>query len=118
MQHYLWLGFGFAGSLLTEDQADYVMENNEEFKSGDVYLQFVPFTEDYKGPNWGAVILKPIERLGVAGKMATAKELSALFEEYNVITDETRNHIATVLGQANLAHLIDRVELVLYSDNY
>ncbi len=118
MQHYISIGLGFSGSLLTEEQSDYVMENNEKFKSGDVYLQFVPFTEDYKGPNWGAVIVKPMERLAMAGKMATAKELSALFEKHSVITDETRDHIATVLGQANLAHLIDRVELVLYSDNY
>lgn len=59
MQHYVNIGFGFSGSLLTPAQADAIWDQTDcQPGKGDVGLWLVPFTEGYEVHDWSTVVVK------------------------------------------------------------
>jgi hypothetical protein len=117
------LGLGFCGSLLTDDEFDRLCENpveadykDEEYGYG---VEFVSFTEDVSGKGWGTVVVRNLGEIGkrTGGKFSTLAEVQARFER--VRSDETvRSEIAKALEKAGLSRLADRVDTMLYTDNY
>lgn len=117
MQHYMRYGLGIQSKYLTKKEVENIYSNgiNAYKKIG---LEFISFTEDYEGKDWGTVVVKNLGELPHSGKMATYQEIKQLCEKEEIITKEDKQAILEVLKQYNLEHLIDKVEVVIYSDNY
>lgn len=117
MQHYIKYGLGIDSKYLTEEEVKYIYYNElDTYKK--FGLEFISFTEDYEGKDWGTIVVKNFGELPHAGKMATYNEIKQLCEKEQIITKEDKETILNVLKQYNIEHLIDKVEVVIYSKVY
>lgn len=120
MQTYIHYGLGFSGKLLTNSEYKYIENNNYSSMSkiGKVRLDFISFTEDYEGKDWGTVVLLPLGELPEEGKIIGLKELTKLISKHSIIDVPTKELILSELEKFNIGHLIDKVEFIIYSKNY
>lgn len=118
MQHYIHYGLGFSGSLLTEQQAEYLQENITWPKTNEISVNIVSFTEDFEGHDWATVVVKNCGSIGNSGKMNTYKDLQKLVSKEIIIDLPTKELILKELTKANLQHLIDEVTVIIFSENY
>jgi hypothetical protein len=90
MQTYLHAALGFAGNLLTSEEANRVRDHEdvENSKEGSISARFVPYTEDYDGPNWGTVVLLDLGRVGHKGKLLTPQDIQTLTKQHGTISKE------------------------------
>lgn len=117
MQHYIKYGLGIDSKYFTEEEVRSIYAEGEETYKR-FGLEFFSFTEDYEGKDWGTVVVKNFGEFPNAGKMATYQELKQLCEKEQHITKEDKEKILQVLKQYNVEHLIDKVEVVIYSKLY
>lgn len=120
MQTYIHYGLGFSGKLLTDTEYNLIENNNYSTMSkiGKVRLDFKSFTEDYEGKEWGTVVLLPLGEIPEEGKMIGLEELTKLISKHKIIDVPTKDLILAELEKFNIAHLIDKVEFIIYSNNY
>lgn len=122
MQHYLNYGYGFVSSSIEESEFDTalsVVENDRDLhmidsKAGFV---FVSYTEDYPQHGWSTAVLKTLGELPNCGKAVTLSEFNNLISKYGSISASLKAEFLDVLRKVGLEHMIDKVELVIYSDN-
>ena len=117
MQHYIKYGLGIDSKCFTEEQVENIYYNGQKTHKR-FGLEFFSFTENYEGKDWGTVVVKNFGEFPNAGKMATYQEIKQLCAKEENITKEDKEAILEVLKKYNLEHLIDKVELIIYSDNY
>lgn len=117
MQHYMQYGLGFCGSVLTEQEYQ-TLSSNLDYSNSEVRLEIVSFTEDNSERGWCTIVLMPLGELPNYGKMVSLSELSKVASKYKEIDKQTKENILKELEKYNLAHLIDKVEFIIYSDNY
>lgn len=120
MQHYIHYGLGFNAKLLTDAQFKTIVEKtNAWYEEGDIHLCFIPFTEtDYDEKSWGTVVIKDCGEIPNAGKMVSMKEMNALCSKEMVMSPETQKKIKEELRKYGLSKLFDKIEVIIFSDNY
>jgi hypothetical protein len=109
---------GFAGSLLTDKECDYLLEHMTWSDTNKIAVNLVSFTEDFEGRDWATVVIKDCGAIGNSGKMATYREIQKLASKEVIIDLPTKELILNELTKANLQHLIDEVTLIIFSTNY
>lgn len=114
MQHYIKYGLGIDSKYLTEEEIENIYHNGVDTYQT-IGLEFISFTEDYEGKDWGTVVVKNFGSLPHSGKMATYQEIKQLCAKEEIITKEDKQAILEVLKQYNIEHLIDKVEVLIYS---
>lgn len=117
MQHYIKYGLGIDSKYLTKEEVENIYYNGVDTYQT-IGVEFVSFTEEYEGKDWGTVVVKNFGSLPHSGKMATYQEIKQLCEREQHITAEDKEKILQVLKQYNVEHLLDKVEVVIYSKMY
>lgn len=116
MQAYNHFGYGFYGDLLTDDQYKQIICHQEETEYGHAGIEFVPFTEDNGGKDWGAVIFRDLGEAGVYGKLITTAELMAKQAELDKTYQKDRDEMLDVLERHGLdSSLIQHVQFIIFS---
>lgn len=118
MQHYIHYGLGFSASLLTDEQADNIINNRSWPDTGEIAANIISFTEDYEGKDWAAFILKDCGTLGDTGKFSTFQNIKKLCSKEVIIDLPTKALIEGELAKFNISHLYDNVEVIIFSQNY
>jgi hypothetical protein len=123
MQHYLKYGYGFLSSSIKEfefDNAQNIVENDRNLQMIDskVGFVFVSHTEDYPQHDWSTAVLRSLGELPHYGKAVTLSEFSKINAEYGSISANLKSEFLDALRKVGLEHMIDKVELIIYSDNY
>ena len=118
MQHYIHYGLGFSGSLLSDKEADYLLENMTCPDTNEIAVNLVSFTEDFEGRDWATFVIKNCGAIGNSGKMETYKNIQKLASKENIIDLPTKELILKELTKAKLQHLIDEVTVIIFSKNY
>lgn len=114
MQHYIKYGLGIDSQYFTEEEILTIYSDGQETYET-FGLEFFSFTEDYEGKDWGTVVVKNFGEFANAGKMATYQQIKQVCENEQNITKEDKELILQILKEYNVGHLIDKVEVVIYS---
>lgn len=118
MQAYIHYGLGFSGALLTKDEFEALCDVDNDPLDGVVGIRFRSFTEDVEGRDWGTVVLQDLGELPSGGKFCALADLEALMSPHRIIDKPTREAISVQLDSVGLSRLSDKVELVIFTDNY
>lgn len=119
MQAYNHFGYGFYGDLLTNEQYKQVINHQEETDCGSAGIEFVSFTEDNEGKDWGAVIFRDLGEAGVYGKLITTADLIAKQLELNETYEKDREEMVNVLKRHGLdSSLIEHVQFIIFPKSY
>jgi hypothetical protein len=118
MQHYLNYGYGFPAKLLTDDEFDRVMQQDyNDVDKGKYSLGCVAFTEGNCERNWSSIVLYNIGEVNQYAKMITLSEFNKTISKHAVISDSRKAKFLELLDTVGLGHYIDKVELIVYSQN-
>jgi hypothetical protein len=119
MQSYNRFGYGFHGDLLTDEQYEQVIRHQEETDCGSAGIEFVSFTEDNEGKEWGTVIFRDLGEAGVDGKLITTADLIAKQLKLNETYQKDREEIVDVLKRHGLdSNLIEHVQFIIFPKSY
>jgi hypothetical protein len=121
VQHYLHVGFGLPGALIPAETADRIWDDYDGVDEGgqqQTRVRFISFTEDYEGGDWGTLVLQDFGEVpGHGAKLLSLSQAAALGDKYQ-LTPKRREHYKALLTAYGLESLIEKVELVFFSDNY
>jgi len=120
MQHYLNFGYGFPANILTAAEFNRVMQQEYNDVGKGVYsLGCVSFTESYGDceRDWSSIVLYTIGETKHNGKMITFSEMKNAISRNSIISDSRKEKFLNILDAAGLGHYIDKVELIVYSQN-
>jgi len=118
MQAYIHYGLGFPGDLLTDDEYAVVDDLCNFPDIGEIKIRFRSYTEGNEGKNWGTVVLQDLGELPNAGKLCTLRELKTLTSPHVIVDLPTRAAITAELASVGLTHLVDKVELIIFTVTY
>ena len=117
MKSYIHYGLGFSASLLTEDEMAFVRDNESLNPEKAVMLNVVPFGEDFKGKDYATIVFKDFGQIANGGKITSIPMLKSLFEKEDV-SQQTLEKIKSELAKFKLEHLEEKVDIIVYIDNY
>ena len=110
MQYYFHYAYGFPTSIMTStefNKAEQISYTDSSLERIDDKIGFslVNYTEDSG----------EIENFG---KLLTLTKFKELEKKHGFISSDLKNEFLEVLTKVGVPHLIDKVELIIYSDNY
>lgn len=123
MQHYFHYGYGFPTSIMTSSEfnkAEKISYTDPSLDQVDEKIGFslVNYTEDSAEHGWSTAVLRDLGEIENFGKLLTLTEFKELEKKHGFISSDLKNEFLEVLTKVGVPHLIDKVELIIYSDNY
>lgn len=114
MQHYMCFGYGFLSIKLTKKE----FKNVEEkiLADDEIGAALIPYRTENVSHDGSILLLERIKEISNKSKAISLSELNKEIAQYGVIPSQTRKMFSEILNELEIPHLIDSVELILYSE--